>query len=153
MNLSSRQFLVVVLLSALFSCKKIKENANSTYPIDLLSPANNASNQPVQPIFVWKNNVRSAVTFTVYYGTSLANLQPDRYFMFQTGTSDTIRNSVRFSYNTNYFWKVIGYNSDGVAVDSSSVQSFLVRQPIKLSVPRANLAATAVGNKIYFWHY
>ncbi|MDI9358713.1 MAG: kelch repeat-containing protein [Phycisphaerales bacterium] len=124
--------------------------------ITLQSPANNAIDQPVQPIFVWNNTNPSIISYKVYYGTNQNNLVQDiNNYTVNTNRSDTIRispdggtTSPYLSYATQYYWKVVGINASGAPVDSNS-SSFTVRNALNLNEVRAHIGLAAYKDSLY----
>ncbi len=126
--------------------------------IALTQPVNGATNVPVQPIFVWNNNNTFAniVSYSIYYGTSLNSLVQDiGNYTINRNTSDTIRispdggtTSPYLSYNTTYYWKVVGKDATGRAIDSAT-SSFTVRSAINLNTARYDFGLVNYNNTLY----
>ncbi|MDI9359159.1 MAG: hypothetical protein QM528_09435 [Phycisphaerales bacterium] len=145
-----------VFLLVTTACTKAN-NTQMPIPINiaLVSPANEATNQPVQPIFVWQNSDTSITSYKIYYGTNLNNLVQDlNNYTVNTNLSDTIRlspdgfSSPYLSYNTKYYWKVVGVNASGMRVDSNS-SSFTVRNALNLNAARYALGLAVYNDTLY----
>ncbi|MDI9357902.1 MAG: hypothetical protein QM528_03015 [Phycisphaerales bacterium] len=124
--------------------------------LNLVSPANGAANQPVQPIFVWNNTNPAITSYKVYYGTNQNSLVQDiNNYTINIHRSDTIRispdggtTSPYLSYATQYYWKVVGINASGARVDSSS-SSFTVRNALNLNTARYLFGLAAYNDSLY----
>ncbi len=124
--------------------------------ITLTQPVNGATNVPVQPIFVWNNKFSNIVSYSIYYGTNLNSLVQDiGNYTINRNTSDTIRispdggtTSPYLSYNTTYYWKVVGKDATGRAIDSAT-SSFTVRSAINLNTARYGFGLVNYNNMLY----
>ena len=124
--------------------------------ITLTQPVNGATNVPVQPIFVWNNKFSNIVSYSIYYGTNLNSLVQDiGNYTINRNTSDTIRispdggtTSPYLSYNTTYYWKVVGKDATGRAIDSAT-SSFTVRPAINLNTARYIFGLVNYNNMLY----
>ncbi len=142
----------------LFACNKNVVptiNPIATGGIVLKSPANGAVNQPIQPIFQW-NITNTNIKYTViYYGTSPATIVPDQVNTNYNNTSDTIRLSpgagipAYLNYGTQYYWRVIGLDINGLVVDTTPIQSFTIRPAINLLTARGNLGVVVYKDTLY----
>ncbi|MDI9357888.1 MAG: hypothetical protein QM528_02945 [Phycisphaerales bacterium] len=150
----------VCALSAFFfiGCKKTTTPLDNIlrYGINLVSPANGATNQPVQPIFTWINENPNITRYAIYYGTNPNSLVKDVYnYRGNANLSDSIRlspdggtTSPYLSYATKYYWKVVGMNANGTVLDSFT-NNFTVRNPINMNTPREALGLAVYNGKIY----
>ncbi|MDI9358481.1 MAG: hypothetical protein QM528_06010 [Phycisphaerales bacterium] len=133
--------------------QQLKLNITS---LNLVNPANGATNQPIQPIFVWNNNDPNITSYKVYYGTNQNNLVQDlNNYTINGHLSDTIRispdggaTSAYLSYGTQYYWRVVGINASGERVDSAT-SSFTVRSALNLITPRFGLGLATYDGSIY----
>ncbi|MDI9358798.1 MAG: kelch repeat-containing protein [Phycisphaerales bacterium] len=124
--------------------------------ITLVSPADGATNQPIQPIFVWNNTNPQTTSYKVYYGTNQNSLVQDlKNYTVSTNLSDTIRispddgtTSPYLSYGTQYYWKVVGINASGARVDSAS-SSFTVRNALNLNTVRYQPGIAVYNDSLY----
>ncbi|MDI9357517.1 MAG: hypothetical protein QM528_01060 [Phycisphaerales bacterium] len=129
-----------------------KLQLNVINSLTLVSPANGATNQPVQPIFVWENVNPAITSYALYYGTNPNNLTRDtRNYTDNTNLSDTVRvspdglASPYLNYATQYYWKIVGINTSGERVDSLT-SSFTVRNAINLNMARASFGLVSYND-------
>ncbi len=142
------------VLLLLVGCKKTG-NPNA-FGITLVSPLNGAINQPIQPIFVWKNVNPIIKSFAIYYGTNANSLiQDTKNYINITNTSDTIRvspdgsSSPYLSYDTTYYWTVVGKSADSSVVYTAPIQRFTSRKAIYMPTARQGMGLAVYNNKIY----
>ncbi|MDI9358716.1 MAG: hypothetical protein QM528_07200 [Phycisphaerales bacterium] len=150
-------FTAIIFLILTAACRKTNNaQIKNAVGINLVSPANGATDQPVQPIFVWNNTNPSIISYKVYYGTNQNNLVQDiNNYTVNTNRSDTIRispdggtTSPYLSYATQYYWKVVGINASGAPVDSNS-SSFTVRNALNLNTARQNFGLAVYNGSLY----
>jgi hypothetical protein len=93
-------------------------------PFNLLTPANNVTEQLRRPAFSWQAS-QYADGYRVYVGTSLVTLQLKATV---TGTSYTPTEADQLEWATKYYWKVQAYRtSTGLTRDSSQTWAFWVQ--------------------------
>ncbi|MDI9358577.1 MAG: hypothetical protein QM528_06495 [Phycisphaerales bacterium] len=156
-----KAIIVGVLVSFLYACKKatVVNNSDNKVVVNpalmLVSPASNAKNQNVQPIFTWNNTIQQVKYFKIYFGTNPFNLIEDKVnYKDTTAFSDTVRldigiGTAYFNYNTYYYWKVEGHDAHGNLIYTTPVDSFIVRSSINMPTARGYLSAVVNNNLLY----
>ena len=116
------------------------------YPIVLVSPANNTQNLPIQSIFSWNSNV-DATQYEIQIATdeNFSNL-------YYTTTTTELSVTVNLQYETQYWWRVRGKNTNYTGLWSETRQ-FTTRPaifPVVLVAP-ANGATGLNINVAFQW--
>lgn len=81
-------------------------------PAALVAPANNSVNSILKPKLSWSAGTGNPTGYKVYFGTTN---NPTDLLIDQTTT--TYQTTAMLNLNTDYFWKVVPYNSVGEAVN------------------------------------
>lgn len=116
------------------------------YPIVLVAPANNAQNQPKQVTFSWNSDV-DATQYQIQIAT-------DENFtnIVYTNTTNSLSETVELDYETEYWWRVRGLNTNYTGL-WSEVRKLKVRPaiyPVVLLSP-ANNATDLNINVTFTW--
>jgi hypothetical protein len=144
-----KRFLWLIIL--LFSYTVVSYGQASPPPVPtLISPAHGATGVSVTPTLVWSSS-KGAVTYTVQMSTALT-FSP--LTLNTSGITDTSYKVTGLGYGTQYYWRVLAFNSDGVSSvsGSKSFQTLIGPPPVPQLVSPATDSIEAPLNLTLNWN-